>query len=62
MGIHLGLIADLDISTINKLFIHLQPAHLQKLTRFINSNSQRNIERANYLHSLLKSRKSTESN
>ncbi len=56
MGINLGLIGDLDISTINKLFIHMQPAHLQKITRSVGSNTQRNIERANYLHTQLKSR------
>ena len=31
MGINLGLIDDLEIPTVNKLFIHTQPAHLQKL-------------------------------
>jgi protein arginine kinase len=56
MGINLGLIGDLDISTINKLFIHMQPAHLQKITRSVGSSTQRNIERANYLHTQLKSR------
>ena len=56
MGINLGLIGDLDISTINKLFIHMQPAHLQKITRALGSTTQRNIERANYLHTQLKSR------
>ncbi len=56
MGINLGLIDDLDISTVNKLFVHMQPAHLQKLTRTIESTAQRNIERANYLHAQLKTR------
>jgi protein-arginine kinase len=31
MGINLGLIRDVEIPTVNKLFIHTQPAHLQKL-------------------------------
>lgn len=54
MGINLGLIGNVEIPTINKLFVHTQPAHLQKLTRAILSNSQRNIERANYLQSHLR--------
>ncbi len=32
MGVNLGLIQDLQITDINDLFIHTQPAHLQKLT------------------------------
>src|SRR6184192_2631135 len=31
MGIHLGRIKDIDIRTINELFLLTQPAHLQKL-------------------------------
>ncbi len=57
MGINLGLIDDLEIATVNKLFVQMQPAHLQKLTRTIESTSQRNIERANYLHMQLKPRR-----
>ena len=33
MGINLGLIDDLSISTVNELFIQTQPAFLQKLRR-----------------------------
>ena len=32
MGVNLGLIPDLPIANINELFIHTQPAHLQKRT------------------------------
>ena len=32
MGVNLGLIPDLPIADINELFIHTQPAHLQKRT------------------------------
>jgi protein arginine kinase len=56
MGVNLGLIGNVEIPTINKLFVHTQPAHLQKLTRSGNSNSQGNIERANYLQSHLRPR------
>ncbi len=54
MGVNLGLIGDLAISQVNELFIHTQPAHLQKLCKAHLSTNQRNIERANYLHSQLK--------
>ncbi len=49
MGVNLGLIEDLEIPTINKLFIHTQPAHLQKLSGSELDTSARNIERAMYL-------------
>lgn len=49
MGINLGLIDELEIPTINKLFIHTQPAHLQKIRGSELDTSDRNIERANYL-------------
>ena len=32
MGVNLGLIRDLEIPAVNELFIHTQPAHLQKLS------------------------------
>lgn len=49
MGVNLGLIGDLQIPTINKLFIHTQPAHLQKITGSELDSNDRNIERASYL-------------
>ena len=49
MGINLGLIGDVEIPTVNKLLIHTQPAHLQKLTGGELDKSDRNIERASYL-------------
>lgn len=49
MGINLGLIHDLEIPTVNKLFIHTQPAHLQKLRGIELDTADRNVERANYL-------------
>jgi protein arginine kinase len=54
MGINLGLINDLEIPTINKLFIHTQPAHLQKLRGIQLDTADRNIYRAHYLHSHLR--------
>lgn len=49
MGVNLGLIDDLAVGTINKLFIHTQPAHLQKLQGRLLGSSDRNVERATYL-------------
>jgi protein arginine kinase len=49
LGINLGLIDDLEIPTVNELFIHTQPAHLQKLRGVELGTADRNIERAHYL-------------
>ena len=56
MGINLGLIQDLEIPTINKLFIHTQPAHLQKLRGLELETQDRNVERAHYLQTHLRKR------
>ncbi|MBI2823888.1 MAG: protein arginine kinase [Planctomycetia bacterium] len=53
MGVNLGLIHDLEIPTVNKLFIYTQPAHLQKITGGELDTADRNIERARYLRRLL---------
>jgi protein arginine kinase len=49
MGINLELIKDVEIPTVNKLFIHTQPAHLQKLRGMELDTTDRNVERAMYL-------------
>ena len=49
MGVNLGLISDVQVATINKLFIHTQPAHLQKLHGRLLGSSDRNVQRATYL-------------
>ncbi|MEX2173177.1 MAG: protein arginine kinase [Pirellulaceae bacterium] len=56
MGIYLGLIKDLEIPTINKLFIHTQPAHLQKIQGVPLDTADRNVERAQYLQKHLRRR------
>ncbi len=53
MGINLNLIDDLEISTVNELFIHTQPAHLQKLQGRPLEVDDRNIARASYLRARL---------
>jgi protein arginine kinase len=49
MGVNLGMIEDLEIPTVNQLFIQTQPAHLQKLSGAELDTADRNIERARYL-------------
>jgi protein arginine kinase len=49
MGVNLGLIHDVQIPKLNELFIHTQPAHLQKLRGAELESADRNIERARYL-------------
>jgi protein arginine kinase len=53
MGVNLGLIRDLEIPTVNELFLRTQPAHLQKITGGELDTSDRNIERARFLRKLL---------
>ncbi len=53
MGVNLGLIRDLEIPMLNKLFIYTQPAHLQKLHGGELDTADRNIERARYLRAHL---------
>lgn len=53
MGINLGLIDDLEIPTVNELFIHTQPAHLQKLRHEHLKSAERNIARATFLRQRL---------
>ena len=53
MGVNLKLITDVDIETVNKLFIHTQPAHLQKISGRSLSSAERNVERADYLQNHL---------
>lgn len=56
MGVNLGLLENLEIPTINKLFIHTQPAHLQKLRGMELDTADRNVERALYLQTHLRRR------
>ena len=49
MGVNLNLIEDVNIDLINDLFIHTQPAHLQKLEGKELKGEDRNVARASYL-------------
>jgi protein arginine kinase len=54
LGINLGLLDDLTIPTVNELFIHTQPAHLQKLMGASLDGEERNAARARYLRTRLR--------
>ncbi len=62
MGVNLALIDNVDISTVNQLFIHTQPAHLQKLRGIELDTADRNIERARYLQRQLRGDSEAEKN
>lgn len=53
LGINLGLIDDLNMSSVNELFIHTQPAHLQKLRHERLESAERNVIRASYIRQRL---------
>ncbi len=55
LGINLQLLEDnITIPTVNELFIHTQPAHLQKLMGASLDGEERNSARARYLRSRLR--------
>ena len=54
LGVNLGLLDDLTIQTVNELFIHTQPAHLQKLMGSEMDGEERNAARARYLRTRLR--------
>src|SRR5438105_1280809 len=54
LGIHLGLLDDVTISTVNELFLNTQPAHLQKLMGNTLDGEERNAARARYLRTRLR--------
>src|SRR5438128_2170877 len=54
IGIHLGLLDDINIPTVNELFLNTQPAHLQKLMGHTLDGEERNAARARYLRTRLR--------
>ena len=54
LGVNLGLIDEINIDEVNELFIHTQPAHLQKLLGKELDSEERNSERARFLHNRLR--------
>ena len=53
MGVNLGLINDIEMKTLNELFILTLPGHLQKLQGRELDSMQRNIIRASYVRKRL---------
>jgi protein arginine kinase len=53
LGINLGLVDNLTIPVVNELFLHSQPAHLQKLRHEELESPDRNAARASYLRQRL---------
>lgn len=53
MGIQMGRFCEFDIATLNELFLHAQPAHLQRLRGQLLSDEERDIARADFLRDKL---------
>ena len=53
MGLHVGRLDEVDLHTLNELFLQIQPAHLQKLHGERLNGEQRSIERANFIRARL---------
>jgi protein arginine kinase len=56
MGINLGRVKDIDVQTVNELFLHTQPAHLQKLQGKKLEGDVRRAARAEYIRQRLNGR------
>jgi protein arginine kinase len=54
LGIHLALLEEVTIATVNELFLNTQPAHLQKLMGNTLDGEERNAARARYLRTRLR--------
>jgi len=54
LGINLRLLEDISMPTVNELFIHTQPAHLQKIMGASLDGEERNAARARYLRTRLR--------
>src|SRR5262249_13830062 len=54
LGIHLNLLDELGIAQVNELFLHTQPAHLQKLMGAPLDGEERNSARAKYIRNRLR--------
>ena len=53
MGVNLGLIEEIEMQTLNELFVLTLPAHLQKLEGCELDSAQRNVIRASYVRKRL---------
>jgi len=53
LGVNLGILRDVEISTVNELFILTQPAHLQRLEKRDLEPEERDATRARFIRSQL---------
>lgn len=53
LGVHLALLPDLDIATLNRLCLFVQPAHLQRMEGRQGGAEERDFARARYLRRTL---------
>ncbi|MCP4509182.1 MAG: ATP--guanido phosphotransferase, partial [Fuerstiella sp.] len=53
LGINLGMVSDVSIAAANELFLHTQPAHLQKLSGGPLKTPERNEARATHIREKL---------
>ncbi|MDR2644121.1 MAG: ATP--guanido phosphotransferase, partial [Planctomycetaceae bacterium] len=53
LGINMGLIENISMNDVNRLFLNTQPAHLQKILGGKLSQNERDIARAKYIRSIL---------
>jgi len=49
LGIHLGIVTDVELKTVNEVFLLTQPAHLQKMLKAELPPEQRAVARAQYV-------------
>lgn len=54
LGVNIRLLEELSIGVVNELFLHTQPAHLQKLMGTSLDGEERNAARARYLRTRLR--------
>src|SRR5436190_2876448 len=54
LGINLGLLEEISVPQVNELFLHTQPAHLQKLMGAPLDGEERNSARARFLRNRLR--------
>lgn len=53
MGVTMGRLTDVQLQTLNELFLRTQPAHLQQIENHEMTSEQRDIARANYIRQKL---------
>ncbi len=57
MGVHMGILEGLPIETVNRIFLMVQPAHLQKLQGAELSGKERSVVRATFIRKELDSQR-----